>query len=252
MERGPVAAAEVAEVLGLSGPAVRRHLDALIAAGEAQVAKPVKRGPRGRGRPARHYTLTDTGRARFGHGYDALAVAALRYLGEHGGEEAVRGFAAARVAELIGPGGRQQIAAAQGPDARASALAGVLTSRGYAAQARAAGTGVQLCQHHCPVARVAAEFPELCEVETREFAALLGTHVQRLATIARGDATCTTHIPSPAPEPRRRSPDLRTRGPDSTGPDSTGPDSTRGTAPEIPAQPTTTPTAGSPIGRQSE
>jgi predicted ArsR family transcriptional regulator len=239
MERGPVAAAEVAEELGLSGPAVRRHLDALIADGEAQVAKPVHRGPRGRGRPARHYTLTDTGRARFGHGYDDLAVAALRYLGEHGGESAVRGFARARVAELIGPGARQQITAAQGPDARVQALAGVLSSRGYAAQARAAGTGIQLCQHHCPVARVAAEFPVLCEAETREFADLLGTHVQRLATIARGDAACTTHIPAhvppPAPEPRRRTPDQRTRGPDRRA-----------------ARPTTTPTAGSPIGRQSE
>ena len=53
---------------------------------------------------------------------------------------------------------------------------------------REAGRGVQLCQHHCPVAHVAAEFPALCEAETQAFAELLGTHVQRLATIARGDA----------------------------------------------------------------
>ena len=56
-------------------------------------------------------------------------------------------------------------------------------------------TGAQLCQHHCPVAHVAAEFPQLCEAETAAFAQLLGTHVQRLATIARGDAACTTHVP---------------------------------------------------------
>jgi predicted ArsR family transcriptional regulator len=222
MERGPVAAAEVAEVLGLSGPAVRRHVDALIADGEAQVAKPVQRGPRGRGRPARYYTLTDTGRARFGHGYDDLAVTALRYLAEHGGESALRGFARDRVVELIGPGAAQ-VAAAQGPQDRADALAGVLTSRGYAAQARTAGAGVQLCQHHCPVARVAAEFPQLCEAETRAFADLLGTHVQRLATIARGDAACTTHIPAGIPGQRP-----------STAPD----------PPPTTAAPTTNPTAG--------
>ena len=57
------------------------------------------------------------------------------------------------------------------------------------------GAGGQLCQHHCPVAHVAAEFPQLCEAETRAFERLLGTHVQRLATIARGDAVCTTYIP---------------------------------------------------------
>jgi hypothetical protein len=43
---------------------------------------------------------------------------------------------------------------------------------------------------------VAAEFPQLCEAETAAFADLLGTHVQRLATIARGDAACTTHVPT--------------------------------------------------------
>jgi predicted ArsR family transcriptional regulator len=50
---------------------------------------------------------------------------------------------------------------------------------------------------------VAAAFPELCEAETQAFAALLGTHVQRLATIARGDSACTTHVPLDAPEIRR-------------------------------------------------
>jgi predicted ArsR family transcriptional regulator len=228
MERGPVAAAEVAEVLGLSGPAVRRHLDALIADGEARAAEASRRGPRGRGRPARHYTLTDTGRARFGHGYDDLALAALRYLDESGGEAALRLFAQRRVSELIGPGVAAQISA-EPVGSRVDALAGVLTSRGYAAQTREAGTGVQLCQHHCPVARVAAEFPELCEAETRAFAEVLGTHVQRLATIARGDAACTTHVPLPAP-------DQRTRGPDD----------------HPNATPTTITTARPPIGRQSE
>ena len=87
---------------------------------------------------------------------------------------------------------------------RVTALARVLAARGYAAQIREVGAGrhrgVQLCQHHCPVAHVAAEFPELCEAETRAFADLLGTHVQRLSTIARGGAACTTHVPLEAPE----------------------------------------------------
>ena len=54
--------------------------------------------------------------------------------------------------------------------------------------------GEQLCQHHCPVAHVAAEFPQLCEAETEAFGRLLGTPVQRLATIAHGDGICTTHV----------------------------------------------------------
>ena len=58
--------------------------------------------------------------------------------------------------------------------------------------------GEQLCQHHCPVAHVAAEFPQLCEAETEAFGRLLDTPVQRLATIAHGDGICTTHVTAPA------------------------------------------------------
>ncbi len=86
MEQGPVTAVDVACALELSGPAVRRHLDALIADGEAELRAATRtRARRGRGRPARHYLLTEAGRARFGHGYDDLAVSALRYLAEHAG-----------------------------------------------------------------------------------------------------------------------------------------------------------------------
>lgn len=204
MEQGPITAAAVAAALELSAPAVRRHLDALLADGEAEARQASSRAPRGRGRPARQYLLTDAGRARFGHGYDELAVAALRYLAEHGGAGAVDGFARSRVEQLLGSASAQ-IAAAATPEARADVLAHVLTARGYAAQARAGGTGVQLCQHHCPVAHVAAEFPVLCEAETKAFAEVLGTHVQRLATIARGDSACTTHVPLDAPDVRRSS-----------------------------------------------
>jgi predicted ArsR family transcriptional regulator len=199
MEEGPITAADVAAALGLSGPAVRRHLDALIADDEAEAREAPARGRRGRGRPARQYVLTAAGRARFGHGYDGLAVSALRFIAEHGGTEAVEGFARSRVEELLG-GAAATVAAGEGADERVDLLAGALTDRGYAAATRSAGSGVQLCQHHCPVAHVAAEFPALCEAETKAFAQLLGTHVQRLATIARGDSACTTHVPLDVPD----------------------------------------------------
>nr|WP_223199270.1 metalloregulator ArsR/SmtB family transcription factor [Solihabitans fulvus] len=194
LEQGPVSAASVAEVLGLSPTAVRRHIDALVADGEATSREAPRRGQRGRGRPAKLFLLTEPGRARFGHAYDDLAVAALRFLAEQGGEEAVRAFAQRRVDALVDRH-RAAVVAQGGPADRAKALAAALTREGYAASSRHVGAGEQLCQHHCPVAHVAAEFPQFCETETAAFADLLGTHVQRLATIARGDAACTTHVP---------------------------------------------------------
>lgn len=195
LERGPVTAALIAGALGLSPAAVRRHLDALICEGEVGTRDAPRRGQRGRGRPAKLFLLTEAGRSRFGHAYDDLAVSALRFLDERGGEQAIRAFAESRVEAMIGRH-RDDITAHPDASARARSLAEALTSEGYAASTRDVGSGEQLCQHHCPVAHVAAEFPQLCEAETAAFADLLGTHVQRLATIARGDAACTTHVPT--------------------------------------------------------
>jgi predicted ArsR family transcriptional regulator len=203
LEQGPITAAAVAETLRISPAAVRRHLDTLVANGEACMRDAPRRGQRGRGRPAKLWLLTETGRARFGHAYDDLAIEAIRFVAEAAGESAVREFAARRVATLVDRH-RGEVLATPDLAERAKTLAEALTREGYAASTRRVGTGEQLCQHHCPVAHVAAEFPELCEVETAAFAELLGTHVQRLSTIARGDAACTTHVPlgdSRSPEP---------------------------------------------------
>ena len=76
-----------------------------------------------------------------------------------------------------------------------------LSEDGYAATTSEHGLGVQLCQHHCPVREVAAEFPQLCDAETAALGRLLEVHVQRLATISHGDGVCTTYIPAlPATE----------------------------------------------------
>ena len=194
LEQGPATAAALGERLGISPTAVRRHLDALVADGLAtdREQRPLGGAQRGRGRPPREFLLTALGRASFPHAYDDLAAAALRFLAETGGDKAVADFAALRVATVEERHGPEVRAAEE----KVEALAEALTSEGYAASAHKVGSGGQLCQHHCPVAHVAAEFPQLCEAETRAFERLLGTHVQRLATIARGDAVCTTHIPS--------------------------------------------------------
>jgi predicted ArsR family transcriptional regulator len=194
-DRGPQSAGSLSASFGLTPAAVRRHLDALIAAGRVcEVAERKVRGQlRGRGRPAKLFALTDDGHSLFAHAYDDIAVEALNYLRDAGGDAAVSAFAQQR---LHGLELRYAAALAQVPaDRRPTELAAALTADGYAASAQQAGTGVQVCQHHCPIAHVAADFPQLCEAETQMFVRLLGTHVQRLATIAHGDGICTTHIP---------------------------------------------------------
>jgi predicted ArsR family transcriptional regulator len=206
LERGPQTAVELAALLGVSPAAVRRHLDSLLATGRIE-ERLTRDAHRGRGRPARRFSLTESGRSAFPHAYDDLALTALRYVAAVGGPEAVRAVAEAQMAGLETRASSAVAAATSGGAAdRAQALAAALTAEGYAATASAISSGGQLCQHHCPVAHVAAEFPQLCEAETAVIGRLVGTHVQRLATIAHGDGICTTHIPGPLRPGNRTTP----------------------------------------------
>ncbi|MFE9422045.1 helix-turn-helix transcriptional regulator [Kitasatospora sp. NPDC006697] len=215
LDHGPSSAADLAGRLGLTAAAVRRHLDGLAAAGLVESREQRVYGSRGRGRPAKVFALTESGRDAFYQAYDQLAADALRWIAESGGggeagQEAVAAFARAR----FGRQGQKYLDSVRqaGADRRAEALAEALSADGYAATVRRAPSastgapgGAQLCQHHCPVAHIAEQFPQLCEAETEVFSQLLGTHVQRLATIAHGDGVCTTYVPAPgaAPSPRR-------------------------------------------------
>ncbi|OZC54313.1 transcriptional regulator [Rhodococcus sp. 06-621-2] len=195
LEEGPITASDIGTRLGLSAAGVRRHLEALIDNGEARVAPAAALRRRGRGRPAKHFQLTAAGRNKLGHTYDDLAGAAMRQLRKIGGDAAIETFARQRVDAIVAD--VEPISGDEPSDIEEAAdrIADAFTAAGFAASTRVVGNGVQICQHHCPVSHVASEFPELCHAEREAFAELLGTHVQRLATIANGDCACTTHVP---------------------------------------------------------
>ncbi|MFI2280404.1 helix-turn-helix transcriptional regulator [Nocardia beijingensis] len=195
LEEGPITATAIGTRLGLAPAGVRRHLDALIDSGQARASRSAPWQQKGRGRPAKQYQLTAAGRGKLGHAYDDLAGAAIRQLGEIGGEQAITEFARKRARTIVAgiePVGEHTT---EQTTAKAEEIAEAFTDAGFAATTRKVGAGVQICQHHCPVAHVAEEFPQLCAAELEAFRELLGTHVQRLATIANGDCACTTHVP---------------------------------------------------------
>jgi predicted ArsR family transcriptional regulator len=209
LELGPATAATLGGRLGLTPAAIRRHLENLIADGMIEMRTARSYGNRGRGRPAKVFVITDAGRSAFEHTYDDLATSALRFLEQTAGPEAVTAFARQQVSELERRYATHLDAAApignSSLSARVEALADALSADGYAAAAGPApaiggantglaDNGAQICQHHCPVAHVAAEFPQLCEAETEAFGRLLDAPVRRLATIAHGDGICTTHV----------------------------------------------------------
>ena len=192
LENGPSTAVVLGARLGLTPAGIRRHLDLLVADGILEAREPHQALTRGRGRPSKVFVMTDSGREKFEHSYDDLAVAALKFMSAQSGGTLVKAFAQSRADDIERKG---TVALAKCSN-KSEALATFLTEQGYAASIESRPLGEQLCQHHCPIAHVAAEFPALCEAETEAFSRMLGTHVQRLATIAHGDGVCTTYIPN--------------------------------------------------------
>lgn len=208
VSQGPIDASRLAAELDVTPAGVRRHLQALVTAGEiAERIVPVT-GPRGRGRPPREYVATTAAQEHLPDASAALAVEALDFIAGALGEPGVTSFADDRLADLEER--YRPLVEGSGPDvaARAVALAGALAADGYAASTRRAPGELpllQLCQGHCPVQQAAEKYPELCEAETRMISRLLGVHVQRLATIAGGGHACTTSVPlAAAPLPATR------------------------------------------------
>jgi predicted ArsR family transcriptional regulator len=207
LEHGPISAAELGELLGFTPAAVRRHLDHLSRHGVIEVKRVARAGARA-GRPARRYVLSSQGQSTLGDDYLDIANSALRRLEEMAGSEAVREFAVERFAEMERRYAPEIEQAGTEITARARALSEALSRDGFVASAQsveakaplpAALSSVQLCQGHCPIQQLAAQFPVFCDAETEVFSRLVGVDVRRLSTLARGGHVCTTHIPTGRP-----------------------------------------------------
>ena len=193
---GPLTAADLAAAAGhLAGrrPPAPRPADRR-GRGQSPGRPPALR-QRGRGRPARSYLLTDAGRARLPHAYDQLAVQALDYLAEAAGPEAVDRFR-----PPPGRGRRRPVPRRAGRRRRCGRPgrgAGRGADRGRLLRLAAAG---RRRRSSCAstTARSATSRRSTRSCARRRWPsspATLGTYAQRLATIARGDAVCTTFIP---------------------------------------------------------
>ena len=192
LQHGPATAKDLAERLELTPAGIRRHLELLVNDEILIEREPyaIAGSAKHRGRPSKVFVMSDKGRENFEHSYDDLAIASLTFMQKNGGSNLIRQFAKVRADDLLRrfKKSKEEISTPDG-------LARALTETGFLSSVNQRSHGIELCQRHCPVAHVAAQFPELCEEETALFSQLLGTHVQRLATIAHGDGVCTTFIP---------------------------------------------------------
>jgi predicted ArsR family transcriptional regulator len=196
--RGPQTAADLAAVLGVTGEAARQQLVKLAADGLVAAAAE----PRGVGRPAQVWSLTDRGHARFPDAHAELTAQLLRSIRSELGEEALDRLIDARAAEA-----RAAYASALEGSAdlgeRVARLAELRTREGYMAESRAEGDGFLLIENHCPICVAAAACQGFCRAERDVFEQALGegVSVERTEHIISGDRRCAYRItPKGAPD----------------------------------------------------
>ena len=107
LQAGPSTATDIANTLRLTGAAVRKQLDLLLATGLVESSERAPYGPaaldskRGRGRPSRVFMLTAAGRARFGEHQESLGLSAVKYLSSTAGPGAVTEFASSIAKDFV-------------------------------------------------------------------------------------------------------------------------------------------------------
>jgi DeoR family suf operon transcriptional repressor len=166
LREGDGTAAELAERLGVSVQAMRRHLRSLQDLGLVE-ASPAPEGP---GRPSNRWRLTQAGRNRFPDGSEHFALGLLQSLATSLPPDSMR-LLLDRQAIDKAEEYRRQIG--EGPlPVRIERLVELRRSEGYVAECHPDGQPPQdapqawlISEFHCSVMRIAEEFPMICDQE---------------------------------------------------------------------------------------
>jgi|SRR5436190_2448916 len=177
---GPANVPRLAELRGVNPNAVRQQLSMLQREGlvESRVEKQRV------GRPTRLYALSDKAEALFPQAYGPLALTLLRQLRDVDGEKKIDQMFDRRTKALVAAYRKRLAGKSLGE--KWQELARIRAEEGY--MARVEGKG--LTEHHCPIAAIAKEFPQVCRFEKRLFEAVLGTPLDRTDHLASGGRAC--------------------------------------------------------------
>lgn len=189
--RGPQTAADLGEAAGVTAEAARQQLVRLAADGLVVATAE----PRGVGRPAQVWGLTEAGHARFPDAHAELTAQLIRTIRAQLGEAVLDRLIESRSAES-----RAAYAAALEGAAdlgeRVARLAEARTREGYMAESRAEEDGYLLVENHCPICVAATECQGFCRAELDTFRDVLGpdTSVERTEHIVNGDRRCAYRV----------------------------------------------------------
>jgi predicted ArsR family transcriptional regulator len=190
---GAMTVPELAEALDLTAAGVRQHVDALA---EHGLVEAHAREPRGRGRPATEWRLTDLAADLFPDRHDDLTVGLLDALRASLGDDGLQRVIDARTEQML-QAYRRVLPAGGSVLKRVNALARQRTAEGYLADVTRDDEGaVVLVEHHCPICTAAQACRGLCRSELELFQAALGDDVEvtRTQHLLSGDVRCAYRV----------------------------------------------------------
>jgi len=190
--KGPQTAAVLARRCGVTSVAVRAQLDRLAAEGLAEFTET----PRGVGRPARVWRLTEQARGQFPDSHGELAVGMLAAMRAAFGEDGLRRLVAERT-RVQAAAYRKRVPAGETLERRVAALAALRKEEGYMAEwARERDGALLLVENHCPICAAAEACQGLCAGELDLFRRVLGrgVSVERTEHLLDGSRRCVYRI----------------------------------------------------------
>lgn len=186
--RGRKTAQQLADLLGVTSMGARRQLEAALEKGLVafeDVADKV-------GRPARYWTLTDAGNARFPDRHSDLAVQLIEQTRSVFGQEGLERLIEARE-HAIEAHYAMQVQDQPDLAARVEALARARDAEGYMADSEVQEDGsVLLVENHCPICAAAKVCQNFCRSELETFQRVMGPDckVERAEHLLAGARRC--------------------------------------------------------------
>lgn len=186
--RGPQTAQQLAGLLELTSMGARRQLEAAEEKGWVQYEDMADKV----GRPSRHWSLTESGHARFPDRHSDLTVQLIDQVRALFGEEGLDRLITAREQSseaqyrdaLAGPGGLRQ---------RVNRLVQARSAEGYMAESMELDQGaIGLIENHCPICAAARQCQNFCRSELAVFQRVLGEDctVERSEHMLAGARRC--------------------------------------------------------------
>nr|WP_156282009.1 metalloregulator ArsR/SmtB family transcription factor [Paenibacillus sp. NEAU-GSW1] len=186
---GELSAKDLTEQLGITGMAIRRHLEGF----EKNGLLKTRLIRQAMGRPTALYSLTEQAEQFFPKKYNTLALDLLSELAAESGEDTIHVLFDRRKETLLSKYApaleNKQLSE------KVAALAQLQNDNGYMVQWEQQNEDeFVLKEHNCPIADVANKYNHACQCELQLFQSLLNADVTRTECLAKGDMKCEYQI----------------------------------------------------------